>query len=156
MSDDMGDIVEDWQAERSEAESEVIRLRADLEKMTGERDELRGELEAESIRRLNQLDELRERLRIAIAERDVALRDRNDARRDFEAMRDWRDNMMRQRDEAISRAEKAEAERDQWASERAAYTRSLDELLELKEDDGYVGIGLSHMGDGLGAEARLG
>jgi DNA repair exonuclease SbcCD ATPase subunit len=102
MSDDMGELVEDMQAERSEAESEVIRLRADLEKMTGERDELRGELEAESIRRLNQLDELREL---------------------FEAMRDWRDNMMRQRDEAIARAENAANECNEWraAVERHAF-----------------------------------
>jgi cell division septum initiation protein DivIVA len=99
MSDDMGELVEDMQAERSEAESEVIRLRADLEKMTGERAELRSELEAASIRRLNNLDELHERLRIAVAEREVALRDRNDARRDFEAMRGWRDFVVLTRDD---------------------------------------------------------
>jgi hypothetical protein len=85
---------------RAEAfEARVKVLLSQLEAAGCENAELRSELEAESIRRLNNLDELHERLRVAVAEREVALRDRNDARRDFEAMRGWRDFVVLTRDD---------------------------------------------------------
>jgi chromosome segregation ATPase len=166
MSDDMGDIVEDWQAERSEAESEVIRLRADLEKMTGERAELRSELEAASIRRLNNLDELHERLRIAVAEREVALRDRNDARRDFEAMRGWRDFVVLTRDDVRRENRKLRAQvadlTEQLAGhvqqhaieaeclaeakrENAELREAIEKLRPVIEDDGFAAVTWSEL-----------